>query len=675
MATRVGVDVGGTFTDLICYDDESGQVFVAKEPTTPSAPQRGVVDAVRAGVPEHVVGASRYFLHGTTISLNALIERKGARVGLLCSEGFRDVLEIRRGYRPNEMDAFSSWPEPLVPRHLRVSVTERVRADGEIHKQLDPEGVRAAVELFRAEGVECIAIAFMNAYVNPVHEIEAERLLQELGFDGDISVSHRVSGEHREYERTSTTVIDAYIRPRLRSYLADLTQALTDAGLRGDMLLTRSGGGAMTFDEARERPFEAIMSGPVAGSEGAAELSRNLGLGDLVTADVGGTSFDTALIRDGHPIVLFEGKVDGMPLQTPWVDVRSVGAGGGSIAHIDAGGLLEVGPQSAGASPGPACYGRGGTLPTVTDAACWLGMLGEGRLAGSTTLDRDAAGRALALVAEPLGLTLDEAAKGIVTIASANMANAIREITIEQGEDPRTMKLVPFGGAGPLFGTLLAQELQMKEIVVPPHAGGFSAWGLLGADLVRDIAKTRIVPLSEPGLAAAADILTDLWAQLEARGASVDGAEREVRLSMRYIGQEHTVTILVPTANGALATDATSVETIRALFDAAYERAFLSAMTEPVEIQTVRAAVRTALPRREEQGHAAAEGVAQPTSTVEGYSFTRDERMPFDIVERSSLTTGATVSGPAILVEETTTTYLDAGYVAEVHPSGCLFIR
>ena len=381
MATRIGVDIGGTFTDLIYYDDVSGESLVAKVPTTPDNPDEGVVTAIGQAVPADRVKAAEYFLHGTTVGINALLQRRGAVVGLLATEGFRDILEIRRGDREEMYNLFWTPPPPLVPRRLRRPVKERVRANGEIHIAQETADVREALSVFESEDVDAIAIAYMNAYANPVHEIEAERELRAAGFEGEISVSHRVSGEYREYERTTTTVIDAFVRPRMIHYLRRLDEELANVGFVGRLLITRSGGGSMTFAEAEERPFETIMSGPVAGAEGAGELARSLGIDNLITADVGGTSFDTCLVSGGRPQLMYEGMVVGLPVQTPWVDVRSIGAGGGSIAYIDVGGLLQVGPQSAGADPGPASYGRGGTEPTVTDCALSLGMLGEGKLA------------------------------------------------------------------------------------------------------------------------------------------------------------------------------------------------------------------------------------------------------------------------------------------------------
>jgi N-methylhydantoinase A len=671
VATRIGVDVGGTFTDLIFYDDESGEVRVGKVPTTPASPDEGVRAAVGAALTADLVRASKYFLHGTTVGLNSLLTRTGAVVGLLATEGFRDILEVRRGDRPDPYDLFPKLPAPLVPRRLRIGVPERMLADGTVHRPIEVEVIREAVALFAEEGVESVAVAFLHAYANPAHELAAEEALRDFGFTGEVSLSHRVSGEYREYERTTTTVIDAYVRPRMASYLRRLEEQLGEAGFEGSLLVTRSGGGAMTFAEAEQRPFETILSGPVAGAEGAAELARTLELGDVISADVGGTSFDTCLITGGRPQMMYEGSVAGLPVQTPWVDVRSIGAGGGSLAYVDVGGLLRVGPGSAGADPGPACYARGGTQPTVTDAAFVLGMLGEGQLAGGVRLDLEAARAALAPLAEKLSFEIDEVARGILLIANANMANAIREITVEQGVDPRRTTLVAFGGAGPLFATLLARELEIKEMVVPPHAGNFSAWGLLGADLTQSAALTRITRLDGDAVGNLDDVLSGLFGTLVSRGreAGTDGG-LEIGFDMRYVGQEHTLTVGVPSDEGRIGA---SVGDIHGLFTREYERTFGHSMEDPVEVVSVRATVRTLLPRRaDERRHASQNG--RDAGTLEAYSFTRGEPLEFAVLERAALPVDGAVEGPAIVLEDTATTYVDHGFTARLGQSGMVFL-
>ena len=669
MATLLGVDVGGTFTDLVWCDDETGEVVVGKQPSSPDAPERGVVVAVEAALAADRIGATSLFLHGTTVGLNALLERRGARVGLVATRGFRDVLEVRRGDRDDPYDLFWRPPAPLVPRRLRTTVDERMLADGAIHRPIDLSGVAEALAIFEADGVDAVAVALLNAYANGAHEIAVADELRRLGFAGEISLSHQVSGEYREYERTCTTVIDAFVRRRMGHYLERLEGALGSCGFVGESLITRSGGGAMTFDQAAARPFETVISGPVAGAVATAELARQLGLTSAIAADVGGTSFDTCLISDGQVPVLYQGSVVGLPIQTPWVDVRSIGAGGGSIAHVGAGGLLHVGPQSAGAVPGPACYGRGGTEPTVTDAAVVLGMLPV-ELAGGVELSRDRAEAALAPLAGRLGFdSAADVARGTLHIAAAAMADAIRSITVEQGRDPREAALVVFGGAGPLFGTLMADELDVDTIVVPALAGNFSAWGLLGADLAQTASRTRLIRLGNGAVPEVDALAAELFAELESRTRR-EGLQREVHLDVRYVGQEHTLTIAAPSADGRVATDAAGLS---ALFEREYARTFGHSMDEEHEIVTTRAVVR--VPRELRRVPRTGEQRPSRSASVEAWSFARDEVASFALVVRDALRPGDTLAGPAIVTETTATTYLDAGFVAEVHPSGSLVAR
>ena len=666
MATRIGVDVGGTFTDLIFYDDATGEIVVAKASTTPSAPEQGVLSVVE-GVP---VDRSQLLLHGTTVGLNALLERRGATVGLLATRGFRDILEIRRGDRDDMYDLFWKAPAPLVPRRLRFPVDERIRADAAVETPLAEEDVLRALELFAGEGVDSIAVAFVNAYANAEHELAAERILRAAGFAGDISLSHRVSGEYREYERTCTTVVDAFVRRRMSAYLKRLQDGLRGRGFGGRLLVTRSGGGAMTFAEAEQRPFETILSGPVAGANGAAALASQLGISRAISADVGGTSFDTCLIADGRAPLLYEGSVVGLPLQTAWVDVRTIGAGGGSIAHVDAGGLLRVGPRSAGADPGPASYGRGGVEPTTTDAALVLGMLGPGRLASGVRLDAQLARASLAPLRDRLGFASDDAvARGVITIAAAQMADAIREITVEQGEDPRAASLVAFGGAGPLFACLLADELGIERIVIPPHAGNFSAYGLLGSDLTQVVARTRILALADESLPAVEETLAELWGRL--RPPAGEGARLEAQLNLRYVGQEYSLTIPFAVADGRIEGDAAG---IRTLFEQEYGRSFGHTIDEAVEIVTIRASAVTPLPplRFTDSGPSSRDGAG--AEERQAFSFSSGAWRTFAVVDRSELDVDGRLDGPAIVLEPTATTYLDAGFHARRHESGVLLI-
>ena len=660
MVSRIGVDVGGTFTDLVYFDARKGATVAGKVPTTPGAPEEGVLHAVREMVPGDVLRDAAYFLHGTTVGLNALLERRGAKVGLLCTAGLRDVLEIRRGDRGEMFNLFWRPPEPLVPRYLRRGVVERMRADGTVYRPLEPESVAAALEIFAAEGVESIAVCLINAWANPAHELEVMKLIADFGFAGDVSLSHRISREYREYERTSTTVIDAFVRGRVAGYLGRMQQSLATLGFHGQCLVTRSGGGAMSFEEAGERPFETIMSGPVSGAMGAAEIARLLAIDQMVTADIGGTSFDTTIILGGAPSVLYEGEIGGMPVQTPWVDVRSIGSGGGSIARVDAGGLLKVGPQSAGAEPGPAAYGRGGLEPTTTDAAAYLGMFGRGWFESGISLDAGKARAALEKVAPRIGRTVDEAAVGILRIAAAGMANAVREITVERGLDPRRMTLLPYGGAGPLLAVLIADELDIDHIVVPPIAGNFSAWGLLGTDLVRSAARTMLVPLASAGVTAASSALAALLDELDARGAWADTIAT-ARLDLRYQGQEHWLSIDTPLDGRGLAEEAAAIGD---RYRAEYRLRYGGVMNGPVEIVSVRAMQTVILPR-----HAVTATRTEPTTparaeTCRAYSFANAAMSEFALFDRDALRDP--IAGPAIVAERTTSLYVDAGWRLKV---------
>ena len=673
MASRIGVDIGGTFTDFIVYDESGNKVIIDKIPTTPQSPEKAVVEVIKRNLSQKELEKIDFFLHGTTVGLNSLLERKGSKVGLLCTKGFRDILEIRRGDRDEMYNLFWQPAPPLVPRFLRLEIEERLFANGNVHKKINTEQVKDACNKFIKEKVDSVAIAFINSYTNKDHEILASKILIESGFKGQISLSSMVSGEYREYERTTTTVIDAFVKTRMSNYLNSLKKNLNELGYKGTFLVTRSGSGSMTFDEAEDRPFETIMSGPVAGAEGAGELSRKLNNTNMVTADVGGTSFDTCLIINGRPQIQFEGKILGLPVQSPWVDVRSIGAGGGSIAYLDEGGLIRSGPQSAGAIPGPACYDKGGIKPTTTDAAFYLGMLGEGKLASGLQLNKSLAEQALNSVGSQIGMSAFDAAKGILKIGSANMADAIREITIEQGIDPRELKLLAFGGAGPLMSNLIANELDIKEIIVPPYSGNFSAWGLLGADLLQMNARTKILRLSDEAISECNDILKELFKELEQRQKidfSTSNQIKEIALDMRWMGQEHTITLkLEDEKDGNISMD---TETLKNKFVEEYQKTFGSKLDTIIEIVSTRASLRVQLPRKSESGKIDELGIEVSNSQIECYSFTEDKKIQFDLVARSKI--DSKVSGPLIIIESTAITYVDINYDVDKDSNGNLIL-
>ena len=661
MASRIGVDIGGTFTDFIVYDESGNRVIIDKIPTTPQSPEKAVVEVIKRNLTREELGKIDFFLHGTTVGLNSLLERKGSKVGLLCTKGFRDILEIRRGDRDEMYNLFWQPAPPLVPRFLRLEIEERLYANGNVNQKINVNQIKNACNKFIEEGVNSVAIAFINSYTNKDHEILASKILKESGYKGSISLSSMVSGEYREYERTTTTVIDAFVKARMSNYLNSLKQNLNDLGYNGAFLVTRSGSGSMTFDEAEDRPFETIMSGPVAGAEGAGELSRKLNNTNMVSADVGGTSFDTCLIINGRPQIQFEGKIVGLPVQSPWVDVRSIGAGGGSIAYLDDGGLIRSGPQSSGAVPGPACYGRNGKHPTTTDAAFFLGMLGEGKLASGLQLNKSLAEEALNSVGGKINLSAYETAKGILKISSANMADAIREITIEQGIDPRELKLLAFGGAGPLMSNLISQELDIKEIIVPPYAGNFSAWGLLGADLLQMNARTKILRLSDEAIKECNVILDELFIELQKRQKidfDVSSQLKEIALDMRWMGQEHTITLKLDNEKNGKIT--LSSDELKDLFMQEYLRTFGSKLDTFVEIVSTRASLRVPLPRKSETGNIREEDIEISNNKIQCYSFNKDEIIDFEIISRSNI--NSKLSGPKIIVESTAITYVDVNY-------------
>jgi len=543
---RVAIDIGGTFTDFVVVDGGSdGGTGSGKVLTTPANPADGVLEGLRRFVPE--LSEIDFLVHGTTVGLNAFLERKGTRVLLIMTEGVRDAYSIARHDRKELYALRYHKPERLVPRRDVVEVVERLRWDGTVEKPLDRASLAPVVARIRDEGIEAVAVCLIHGYVNPVHELEVRDLLRDEFPDLSITLSHEIAREWREYERASTGVLNAYIAPRVEGYLSTLERELGELDVSSPLYVMQSNGGITSARTARSEPIQTLLSGPVGGTIGGAALARATGRPNLLCIDMGGTSFDLSLVVGGEPTVGTETELEGLPILMPLVDIHTIGAGGGSLAWLEAGGL-RVGPQSAGADPGPACYGRGGTQPTVTDANLHLGRLDSGYfLGGRMGLDEDAAETALAGIAAQVGLGVTELAEGMLAIINARMADAMRTITVKQGIDPREYSLVAFGGAGPMHAVWLAEELEIGEVVVPWNPGTFSAWGMLQTDMRHDVVQSFYRPLAE---LEDADVRTVLD-ELEEEGAallereSIGPEERYSARSadMRYVGQEYTVNV------------------------------------------------------------------------------------------------------------------------------------
>jgi len=586
---RVATDIGGTFTDLV-FVTPDGEVVTGKSHTTPAQFEQGVMDVIAASGTTPSEFAS--FVHGTTIVINAITERKGAKVGLLTSEGFRDVLEIGRGTRPDFFNLEYRKPEPFVPRYLRRELRGRINYKGIETTPLDLSGLPATLDDFRAEGVEAIAICFINSYANPAHEEAALARVKELWPEVSAVASTQITREWREYERTSTAVLSAYVQPVAHRYLDRLTSALYEAGMRCTPYIMQSNCGVDTVKSARQIPITMVESGPASGIWGAAALGRLIGEPDAIAIDVGGTTAKCGLITGGEVKLNTNYQIGrsetsaGYPAMVPVVDLVEIGQGGGSIAWVDEFQRLHVGPQSAGAVPGPVSYGIGGTEATTTDANLALGCINPHYFCGGLLeADMDGVDRALDKLATALDISRQEAARSIVRIANNNMVNAIKLISVNRGHDPRDFTLIAFGGGGGMHACALARELAIKKVVIPKQSSVFSAWGMLLSDLRRDYLQTQIVDLSAPGAAAQLD---QALRQLEEKALQEYAAEDidPARVHFlrygrcRYQNQEHSVEIVLP--DGAI--KAEQIEAIRQRFDTDYEREYTYTLDTPVEL-------------------------------------------------------------------------------------------
>ncbi|MEZ5101718.1 MAG: hydantoinase/oxoprolinase family protein [Thermoleophilia bacterium] len=673
----IGTDTGGTFTDLVAFSD-AGEIRVAKSPSTPPHFEGGVVGALEeSGLDPADV---RVLYHGTTVSTNALLTRTGARTGLVSTRGFRDVIEIRDGSRGEFYDVLWDPPEPLVPRHDRLEVTERVDYAGAVVAPLDEADVRDAARLLRARGVEAVAVALIHSYANAAHEERIRGILAEELPGVYVASSADVLPEPPEFPRTSTTVANAYVGPVLRRYVERLESALGELGYRGTVVIMHSGGGTMTPENAIRVPIRTATSGPAAGVLAAAAIATAAGRANVVSLDMGGTSADIATIRDGRPRTSVSQLVEwGMPIGFPSIDLVVIGAGGGSIAWIDEAGVPHSGPQSAGADPGPACYGRSGVEPTNTDANVVLGRLRpKALLGGRMALDVELARAAVRdRFAAPLGLDLHEAADGILRISNQNMANGVRAVTVQHGLDPREFSLLAFGGAGPMHAVDIARELRIPEVIVPQSPGATSALGLLFADARHDFLRSSIRKQDEIDCPELEAQFAELEAQarqlLADEGFTPDAIVLQRLLDLRYVGQVRALSI--PLDAGPF--DSAGLEDAVARFHQDYEAEFKYAVPDlPVESKSLRV-VATGVTAKPSFLAAAETGDADDAlvGTFDAYFREAGGLVPTRFYDRARLAPGATFAGPAIVEQYDSTTVVPPGATVRVDPFRNLLIE
>jgi len=678
MSLAIGVDIGGTFTDLFAVDGETGEVFEAKALTTPRDLSGGVFDCVdKAGLDPDRIAT---LVHGSTIAINIAVERTGARSALVVTEGTRDVYAIGRGNRPEAYNPFFKRPEPLIPRRLTFEVAERKLASGETHLALAETHAEQIASHVRDAGVEAVAVCFLHSYADPEHEQLMGRVLRRLVPEAHVSLSNEIVREYREYERMSTTALNSYIGPRATEYISQLERGLAERGFTGRFLIMQSNGGVMSPDTAKRIPVSMMESGPVGGVIASAQLGERLGRPDTISFDMGGTTAKTSLIRDAVPTIAhgyhIGGYARGHPAMMPVVDIVEVGAGGGSIAWIDDVGAMKVGPRSAGAEPGPICYRRGGSEPTVTDANVVLGRIGaDSFLGGEMPLDLEGARAGIASSLAPLGLDIAEVAIGIVRLAIAQMVLAVRGVSVERGYDPRDFALVAQGGNGPLHALEIARELGVPTVVIPRLPAIFSAVGMLMTDLRHDYVQTHYTPLAGAVLGELTPMFDELVGlgrdRLAGEGVDERAMSFERSLDLRYVGQEFALPIPI----GADELDDSRLPAVRARFNAAHEHRYgYATPNEEVEMVNLRVVARGA---RERPGMPAADSASRDQMTGRRDVYFNDPTAPVDcpVYDRTRLGAGEQVGGPAVIEEHSSTTLLWEGDVATAVATGELIVE
>ena len=660
----IGVDVGGTFTDIFVLDEAAGTARVAKVPTTRPDQSAGFLDGIKQEVRDF--SKISVVVHGTTAGTNALLERKGAKTGVICTQGLRDVLEMRRRDRPRTWGLRGNF-EPVVDRRNRLEVPERTLADGTVRTPVDLEAVRSAAQALQANGCESVAILFANSYANTANEEAAVALLRDIWHNQHVSASSEILPEIREFERFSTTALNAYLQPEVSGYFARLENALKADGFEGEFMIVQSNGGVMAVDTACRLPVRTALSGPAAGVIAAAYIAQSAGFENVITGDMGGTSFDVSLISAGRSMLSPQTSIDfGMVVRNPMIEITTIGAGGGSIAWVDKGGLLNIGPQSAGSNPGPVAYGLGNTRPTVTDANVFLGRIDPDNPIGGELerLDIDAAGRAIdAHVGTPLGLTTVEAAEAILKVANSRMAGAIRLVSIERGFDPKNFAFMPFGGGGALHAGAMLAEVGIARAIVPRYPGVTSAMGCVIADMRQDFVQTinaRVDMLDEAALAAFMTAHVDQGlALLDAARTNFEARDLSFELDMAYVGQTHTVSVpLTVKTEGSTVTAITRAE-IETAFDATYKATYGRLLQNGVRrILNLRSAVTGKRPKFDLSTLAPPEGGRVEKVGMRKVHF-GNTWYDTAIYDRLALPSGTKIVGPAILTQPDTTVLIE----------------
>lgn len=678
MNYRIGVDTGGTFTDVALISEKTGDILVTKVPSTPENSAIGVMDGVKQILTENDIPTDdiSFFTHGSTVATNTLLERKGAKTALITTKGFRDILGIGRQTRPDLYNFRARRPDPLIPRNLRFEVDERVNAEGTIIKDFNRKDIEDLIGMIKENHIESLVICLINSFLNDENEIKLRDMLAEEFPDLSLTISAEILPEIKEFERTSTVAVNGYVMPKMNFYLRDLEQSIKDYGISSDLYIMQSNGGIITTDTAVRQPVRTVLSGPAGGVISGTDVSKQTGLDNLITIDMGGTSLDAALIEHGEPQYTTNSQINDFPINVPMVEMHTIGSGGGSIAWIDSGGALRVGPHSAGADPGPVCYDKGGTEPTVSDANAILGRLNpDSILGGKMKMNLEGARKAVKeKIAEPLGLTAEEAAEGILKVVNANMVRGIRVVSVEKGHDTRDFSLLAFGGAGPLHAVDIAQELESKNVIVPPSPGINCAAGMLIADVRHDYVNSFISITSTidyDRLNQSLKTLEDTAREtLKQQGFDGDDVEIDHSIDLRYVGQAYDINVELQGAE----VDASVLNNAIQNFHAIHEKIYgFSRVEESLETVNIRVSSFGLIEKLESKKLEAGSGAEVPYTTRDVYFD--GEFHETRIYQRSDLYLDYEFAGPAVIEQLDSTTVIFPNQNVKVDQFGNLVIE